>query len=268
MKTDALFYELFQFDPRSLFELMGIDVDGEYIFESITVKTTEKRLDGFLKRTDGKGPNFFVEIQGYYEEYFYWRFFREICTWHEQNKTSTPFVAVALFVDKKHNPGKCPLSCVRPNRLIRGNLETCLRKIKGKAGALTVLKPLVLSRRDKLTEHVRQWKEDIDDLKLPEDKTDFLLELLEYTVLQRFPELTLKEIQKMIELTPLEETVAGKELIQIGWDKGEKKGEKKGKEETAVNLMKIGIDVKIISQATGLSQKKIKQLALGQSRKS
>ncbi|MCP4348975.1 MAG: DUF2887 domain-containing protein [Desulfobacterales bacterium] len=43
MKTDALFYELFQFDPRSLFELMGIDVDGEYIFESITVKTTEKK---------------------------------------------------------------------------------------------------------------------------------------------------------------------------------------------------------------------------------
>ncbi|MCP4347823.1 MAG: transposase, partial [Desulfobacterales bacterium] len=42
----------------------------------------------------------------------------------------------------------------------------------------------------------------------------------------------------------------------------EKKGEKKAKEETAVNLMRIGTDVKIISQATGLSQKKIKQLAL------
>ncbi len=68
----------------------------------------------------------------------------------------------------------------------------------------------------------------------------------------------------MIELTPIEETVAGKELIQMGWDKGEKKA----KEETAVNMLKIGMDVKIISQATGLSQKKIKQLALDQRRKS
>ncbi|MCP4347259.1 MAG: hypothetical protein GY795_17240 [Desulfobacterales bacterium] len=62
----------------------------------------------------------------------------------------------------------------------------------------------------------------------------------------------------MIELTPLEETVAVRELIQIEFDKGEKKA----KEETAVNLMRIGVNVKIISQATGLSQKKIKQLAL------
>ncbi|MCP4347827.1 MAG: hypothetical protein GY795_20180 [Desulfobacterales bacterium] len=51
----------------------------------------------------------------------------------------------------------------------------------------------------------------------------------------------------MIELTPLEETVAVKELIQIEFEKGEKKGKKKAKEETAVNLVKIGIDVKIIS---------------------
>ena len=54
MKTDALFYELFQIDPRSLFRLAQLEVEGEYIFESITVKTTEKRFDGFCKRTDGK----------------------------------------------------------------------------------------------------------------------------------------------------------------------------------------------------------------------
>ncbi|MCP4347260.1 MAG: hypothetical protein GY795_17245 [Desulfobacterales bacterium] len=66
----------------------------------------------------------------------------------------------------------------------------------------------------------------------------------------------------MIKLTPLEETVAVKELLQIEFEKGEKKGKKKAKEKIAVNLMKIGVDMKIISQATGLSQKKIKQLAL------
>jgi hypothetical protein len=41
MKTDYLFYELFKISPRSLFELAGLEADGEYVFESITVKSTE-----------------------------------------------------------------------------------------------------------------------------------------------------------------------------------------------------------------------------------
>jgi len=40
MKTDSLFYELFKAYPASLFELAGLEVDGQYVFESITVKTT------------------------------------------------------------------------------------------------------------------------------------------------------------------------------------------------------------------------------------
>jgi len=48
MKTDQLFYELFRFSPESLFELVRLPVRGRYRFESITVKTTEKRFYGFL----------------------------------------------------------------------------------------------------------------------------------------------------------------------------------------------------------------------------
>ena len=40
MKTDSLFYELFKAHPASLFELAGLETDGQYVFESITVKTT------------------------------------------------------------------------------------------------------------------------------------------------------------------------------------------------------------------------------------
>ena len=38
-------------------------------------------------------------------------------------------------------------------------------------------------------------------------------------------------------------------------------GEAKNKKETAINLLKMGFDVKIINQATGLQVKEIKQLA-------
>ena len=52
MKTDSLFYELFKLHPASLFELAGLEAEGRYVFESITVKSTEKRMDGFFRRTD------------------------------------------------------------------------------------------------------------------------------------------------------------------------------------------------------------------------
>jgi hypothetical protein len=75
MKTDSLFYKLFKIDPRSLFRLTGLDIQGEYEFESITAKTTEKRFDGFLKRKDGTGPNIFSEFQGWDDSKIYWRLF-------------------------------------------------------------------------------------------------------------------------------------------------------------------------------------------------
>ena len=34
MKTDELFYELFKVDPKSVFRLVQLELEGEYIFES------------------------------------------------------------------------------------------------------------------------------------------------------------------------------------------------------------------------------------------
>ena len=120
MKTDSLFYELFKIHPASLFELAGVEADGEYVFESITLKSTEKRMDGFFKRADGKGYNGFLEVQGYPDKMIYWRLFREISGHYEQTKSGKPFVAIILFLDEKYDPKNCPLKTFTPpNRLIR-----------------------------------------------------------------------------------------------------------------------------------------------------
>jgi len=83
LKTDSLFYELFQFDPQSLLQLVGLSISVRYRFESITAKTTEKRLDGFFTSQDGAGPHLFLEVQGYLDNKIYWRMFREVCTFYE-----------------------------------------------------------------------------------------------------------------------------------------------------------------------------------------
>ena len=128
-------------------------------------------------------------------------------------------------MDKRYDPGKSPLSCPRPNRLVKGNLPDFLEKMKYKPGALTVLKPLVLKKKKDLSEN-----EEVN-----------LTELLEYAILQKFPKLSLKEVKKMIELTPLDQTVAGRELIEIGIREGEKRGEKKGEIRGEIRGEKKGV---------------------------
>ncbi len=235
MKTDALFYELFRLSPASLFELVRLDVNGEYVFESITVKTTEKRFDGFLKSTDGHGPNVFLEVQGYDDPVIYWRLFRKISTWYEQNDSKTPLIAIALFIDKEYDPGEPFLTCVHPCRLIRCDLYECLKVLGDRASILMVLKPLVYKSKENLPEHVGRWTDEIRSLNLPDDKYKTVTDLLEYAILEGIPKLSLKELRKMIHLTPLEETTAVKELLQIKETEamliGEKKGRKEGRKE-------------------------------------
>ncbi len=97
------------------------------------------------------------------------------------------------------------------------------------AGALSVLKPLTFSEEEKLPEAVQEWKTDLQSLELSEQKMKSLMDLLTYAILQRFPTLGRKELEIMLNLTPLEETTAVKEIIQISEEKGLEKGLDKGK---------------------------------------
>jgi predicted transposase YdaD len=231
MKTDSLFYELFKLHPASLFELAGLEADGEYVFESITVKSTEKRMDGFFRSTDGSGRNIFLEVQGYDDRKIYWRLFREISTRYEQTDDEREFIAVVLFVDEKYDPKNCPVKFISPNRLIRLYLPKCLKAIGDKASPLTVFKPLVISDKKKLPEAVPKWKNEIDSLKLSESTEKLLIDLLENAIISRFPKMTFKEIQKMIHYTPIEKTVVGQELIRMGRIEGRIEGRTEGRTE-------------------------------------
>ena len=246
MKTDQLFYELFTFDPRSLFRLAQLDLDGEYIFESLAVKSTEKRFDGFCRRIDGAGPRIFLEIQGYPDPKIYWRLFREISTYYEQNDATVPFIAIALFLDDAFDPGTPMVTSVPPSQLIRANLLECLSRLGEKTGVLTVLQPFTVTRKEEVFTHIREWDAELRSLQLSDEKLHTLQELLEYLLLQRFPDLNMKEITAMLQLTPLEKTVAGQEVFQMGLKEGMKEGKKRGRKEGMKEGMKEGLKEGIV----------------------
>ena len=101
MKTDALFYRLFQALPGLVFELAGLDEpDGRrYHFRSEEVKQTAFRLDGVLEppETDPEGPVVFVEVQMQAEEAFYGRWFAEIFLYLYRMAPVRPWRAVVIY---------------------------------------------------------------------------------------------------------------------------------------------------------------------------
>ena len=227
MQTDELFYELFQVDPRSLFRLVNLSLEGEYTFESLTIKSTEKRLDGFCKRTDGVGPNVFVEIQGYDDPAIYWRGLREIATFYEQTRDARPFILIFLFLDAKWDPANFPFAATQPpHQVIRTTLAACLASLTEDAGLLTVLKPLLASPQE-IREHARQWQTELQRQPLDAAQKRQLSELLEFAIRQRLPQLSEQEIRAML-LTPIEQTVPGQELIRISEQRGRQEGRREG----------------------------------------
>ena len=128
-----------------------------------------------------------------------------------------------------------------PNQLIQVNLADCLKKAGHLHKALMVLEPLVMESREELEEKTPQWKDTLEKLNFPEYKKRHLIELLTYAIIEKFSTLTIEEIQTMLKLTPLEEMVAGKELIQIGKSQGLEEGLEEGREEGREEGLQKGI---------------------------
>ncbi len=89
MKTDSLFYRIFQTAPGILLELAGAsptDATG-YKFRSVELKQTAFRIDGVLVPTQDveHQPVYFVEVQFQPDAYLYHRFFAELFLYLAQN---------------------------------------------------------------------------------------------------------------------------------------------------------------------------------------
>ena len=90
MKTDTLFYQLFQEFPWIFFQLIQqeqINIDA-YEFIAPEIKQRSFRLDGLFTTTEEYSdlPLFFVEVQFYQETDFYDRLFPSIFLYFSQYK--------------------------------------------------------------------------------------------------------------------------------------------------------------------------------------
>ncbi len=234
MKTDELFHEYFQIAPQALFELIQFTPACVYQFSSPVVKASEKRMDGLLEPAEAGHPRFFIEVQGYTDPSIYWRMVGQIALYHEQRPhlNGNDWKAVIIFLDTAYDPGPETLGALYQTNgswLIRGELSDWLTHIPSPSPILNVLRPLAARTEHEIRQHGFEWLTGIRQLPGLNEATHIqLLTLLIQFISERFTSLKRKEIEDMLQLTPFEETVAGKEWMAEGIQKGLQQGLQQG----------------------------------------
>lgn len=220
MKTDTLFYELFQVAPQTFFELLQVTPDCSYRFESITVKASEKRIDGVFEPAVVGQPIYFLEIQGFPDDVIYFRTMREVATYFEQRPKLKDIIwqASVLWLNKPDDPGFGTLRLLarkpKPS-LLSLDLFQLLGKLPETSLALNVLRPLLAMNEYEVRENVVQWVKNIRQTPNLDAKTEEkLIAVMSQLIEQKFRRLTYKELSKMLRLTPLAETISGQELLK------------------------------------------------------
>ena len=198
MRTDTIFYNLFQLFPELLFELLGEDPAPApiYEFSSREIKELTRRFDGlFIPNSDNfTDLLYFVEVQFQNKADFYWRLFTEIFAYLGQYQPRNNWQVVAIFASRSLDPGlPTSLEELRPklrvvylNEVARADdLPISLGIVK-----LVVIPPeMVREEFPRLVEKVAQ----IPDQALERKILDFIETVLFY----KFTNLTLSSLKTL-----------------------------------------------------------------------
>jgi len=132
MKTDSLFYRLFQERPASVFEPAGLTVPdaSAYRLHAEEIKQTAFRLDGVLRPAVGRAdlPLVFTEAQFYDDPWFYARWLASIFLYLYRHRIVGHWQAAVV---DPSTPARRPptRSCCAAARCIASGSPTCLRHL-------------------------------------------------------------------------------------------------------------------------------------------
>ena len=239
MKTDTLFYRLFQRAPKLALELLGLNYDGDsYCFSSEELKQTAFRIDGLLKplTTDPEQPLIFIEVQYQPDHDFYGRLFSEITLYLYLNKPKRNWLALVIYphrgIEKSTSIEFLPfLNSPQLHRIYledyqnRSDLSPTLEFIR-----------LIASDKQQTITRAKELADRLDKIDL--DSLDFIETILVY----KLPHLSREEIKKMLALNEVElkQTRFYQEVSAEGRQEGRQEGKQEGLQEGKQEGLKEG----------------------------
>jgi predicted transposase/invertase (TIGR01784 family) len=218
MKTDTIFYALFQSAPGIFFELMGQSpqLSQDYDFRSVEVKQTAFRLDGVMLPERLDGTVYFGEVQFQSDEQLYHRFFAELFLYLKQFPETHDWKGLLIYPRRSLQPKSSRLfeellAGERVRQVFLDELEAADHLPLG----LGLVK-LVVEPEQSAPEKARQL---IERARTEEDvglSSQAIIEFVETIIVYKFTHLSRKEIEAMLGLSELKNTRVYQEASEEG----------------------------------------------------
>ena len=265
MKTDTIFYQLFETFPSCFFELIdqSSSVADAYTFTSVEIKQLAFRIDGlFLPDVDSiNTPIYFVEVQFQPDKRFYHRFFGEIFLYLSRYQRSNDWRAVVIFAKRSLDPGNLAqyIELLTSPRVRRVYLDE-LGEAADQSLGVGIVK-LVVETEKRIVDYARHLlnlarQEIADDVTRRQ-----VIELIETIVVYKLPQLTPQDLEAMFGLEELKKTRYFQEVTKEAEEKGMQAGMQAGKLEAVPKLLQFGLTVEQVAEALGLSIEQVRQVA-------
>ncbi|HLO84361.1 MAG TPA: Rpn family recombination-promoting nuclease/putative transposase [Nostocaceae cyanobacterium] len=210
MKTDSIFYRIFQTLPESFFELLNLSANEAkvYDFASVELKQTAFRIDGVFLPTINQHdkPIYFVEVQFQKDIDFYARFFSEIFLYLRLYASTKPWRSVVIFAKRSIEPTEIEtyrflLESPFVTRLYLDELDDNLQESLG----IGIIK-LVVENEKRIPELTRNLLIKANSELADEVLQKNLLDLIQTIVSYKLPRLSPQELAKMFSISDLRNT--------------------------------------------------------------
>jgi predicted transposase/invertase (TIGR01784 family) len=263
MRTDSIFYQLFQTFPRCFFELIALppETAETYQFSSVEVKQLAFRLDGVFLPNRLSQPIYFVEVQFQRDHRFYLRFFGEIFLYLHQSTLENDWQGVILYPTRSIESTDITwyrefFDSGRLHRLYLDELDQSQSIGIGTIKLITASERQAISQGQVLIQKIRQELND-------EKQTKTILELIETILVYKLPQVSRQEIEAMFSLSDLKQTKIYQEALEEGIEQGIERGREEGelaaKQASIPRLAVLGLTAEQIALALDLETDQVRQ---------
>jgi predicted transposase/invertase (TIGR01784 family) len=248
MKTDTIFYHLFQAYPAVFFELIGQagETAVAYEFTSVELKELAFRLDGLFVPRPGiaERPLYFVEVQFQKDPALYARLFTEIFVYLYQYTPPQDWRAVVVYPQRSLDVGRPEhyREFFDSGRITRVYLNELVDNQPASLGLGVV--QLVAAPESEADVRARRLLTQARQATLAEIDRQEIVGLIETVMIYKFPHKSREEIETMLGLSDLKETRVYREAWQEGVLEGRQEGRQEGMREGLLAGIELGLEIK------------------------
>ncbi|MEG4852701.1 Rpn family recombination-promoting nuclease/putative transposase [Microcoleus sp. B5-D4] len=267
MKTDTIFYSLFQEFPRFFFELIDRSPDEAtaYEFTSREIKQLAFRIDGlFLPKTEEpEKPFYLAEVQFQPDADLYYRIFGELFLYLRQYKPLNPWRVVVIYPNRRIEHEQMLqfqelLTSQRVQRIYLDELPEAADRSLGVKVVKLVIEPAETAA-EQARQSIAMARQQISDPTVQRD----LINLIETIIVYKLPQKSREEIAAMLNLSELRQTRFYQEVkqegLEEGLEQGLEQGERQAKLEAIRRMIAFGMNLETIAQLLDLSLEFVRQ---------